>query len=206
VHHLATSAVEAVISEVAWVLTYMTSGSEQYSQIIVEQGILPHLSAHLQSEHTSIIIPLLRTVGNIVRSDTLTDTLLSPSLTPPILPTLAGLLSHPHRAIKKEAAYAVSNIAGGHPPHHVDELVRHNLIPILAHTLRTSQFDVQKEVAYALSNIGADGRYIPALVEADIVPSFLALIRTSSAEVVLLALTFIEMVLSVHSQVCCVLA
>jgi len=194
-----TSSLENVVIEVAWLMTYLTAGSEQFSKKLVDEGLLPHISKLLQSQEISLIIPILRIVGNIVRSDQLTDLILSPLVDPPLLPTLLQLLDHPHRAIKKEAAYAVSNIAAG-PPHHVDQLIRNNFMPKLTNLLRNSQFDIQKEVAYALSNLTTDGRYISAIVEAGVVPSFLTLLRTPDSEVAMLALNFIEMVLSLHPK------
>lgn len=93
--------------EIAWVLTYITAQvTNSANKELTDTGLLPLLIQHLTSPTTALVIPILRSVGNIIsRSDPMTDLLLHPSMTPPLLPILQILLNHEHRAILKEAAY-----------------------------------------------------------------------------------------------------
>jgi hypothetical protein len=101
-----TMATEVQI-EAAWVLTYLSAHlNDILAKVLADLGLLPLLVRHLESPITGLVIPILRTVGNIIaRSDPLTELFLAPSMSPPLIPILRSLLSSSHRAIQKEATY-----------------------------------------------------------------------------------------------------
>jgi hypothetical protein len=91
--------------ETAWVLSYLTAQLPN-AQMLADAGLLPLLVHHLVSPLPALVIPILRTTGNIIaRSDPLTDRLLEPAISPPLIPILRDFLSSSHRAVQKEAAY-----------------------------------------------------------------------------------------------------
>eukprot|EP00026_Physarum_polycephalum_P003568 Phypoly_transcript_03581.p1 GENE.Phypoly_transcript_03581~~Phypoly_transcript_03581.p1 ORF type:complete len:510 (+),score=54.89 Phypoly_transcript_03581:807-2336(+) len=185
--------------ETAWVITYMTAQLPN-AQILADAGLLPLLAQHLVSQSPALVIPILRSVGNIIaRSDPLTNRLLDSSITPPLIPILRDFLSSNHRAVQKEAAYVISNIAAG-PQAHVAMLVHHHVVEALVPVLCLAQFDLSREAAFALSNIASDSRYIEGIVACGAVSGMLSLLRSPDSEMAHLALTFVEMVLMFHPQ------
>lgn len=100
-----------VLTDAAWALSYLSDGEEQRIQLVIDTGVLPHLLKHVTHPFLSIVIPCLRTLGNIVTgSDVQTDTVLS---MPNCLQTIFSLLNHEKRSVRREACWTLSNIAAG---------------------------------------------------------------------------------------------
>jgi len=55
-----------VIANACWALSYLTDGSNEKIQVIIEAGTLKEILKYLEVDDTTILIPALRVVGNIV--------------------------------------------------------------------------------------------------------------------------------------------
>jgi importin subunit alpha-6/7 len=100
-----------VLTDAAWALSYLSDGEETRIQSVIDTGVLPSLLKHVTHPFLSIVIPCLRTLGNIVTgSDFQTDTVLA---LPGCLQTIFSLLSHDKRSVRREACWTLSNIAAG---------------------------------------------------------------------------------------------
>ena len=99
---------------------------------------------------TSIQIPALRSIENIVSGDDLQTQLV---ITSGALPALLSLLSSPEDEIRNEACWAISNITAGTPPQ-IQAVIDAGIIPPLIDILSNSDsdFNTRKEACWAISN------------------------------------------------------
>ncbi|GBG65731.1 hypothetical protein CBR_g52325 [Chara braunii] len=145
-----------LVVEVAWVLTYVTSMLDPQVPRLIEAGLLPPLLRHLVSASTpGLLTPVVRTIGNIVAGEnSRTDAVLVAGAEIPggLIGGLVRCLESEHRILQKEAAWVLSNIAGGTVAHK-EAVFSGGAMPPLLHLLATAAFDVRKEVAYVIGNV-----------------------------------------------------
>ncbi|XP_018396510.1 PREDICTED: importin subunit alpha-like [Cyphomyrmex costatus] len=99
-----------VLADTCWTLFYLTNGSKDAMQAVLETGIVPKLVEMLNLQERIIITPALRTVVNITSgNDAQTNAVIHAGG----LSHLGALLRFPHAKIVKEAAWAISNIMAG---------------------------------------------------------------------------------------------
>jgi len=55
-----------ILSDAAWAMCYLSDGQPNRVQMVITTGIVPALVRHLDTEYFSILIPTLRTLGNIL--------------------------------------------------------------------------------------------------------------------------------------------
>lgn len=66
-----------MVANACWALSYLTDGSNEKIQVIIEAGTLNLLLKYLETDDISILIPALRVVGNIVSGNDLQVNLFS---------------------------------------------------------------------------------------------------------------------------------
>ncbi|KAF8392703.1 hypothetical protein HHK36_023052 [Tetracentron sinense] len=154
--HLIHSTDEEVLTDACWALSYLSDGTNDKIQAVIEAGVCPRLVELLLHPSPTVLIPALRTAGNIVTGD---DSQTQFVIDNQVLPCLSQLLAQNHKkSIKKEACWTISNITAGNKGQ-IQAVIEANLILPLVHLLQHAEFDIKKEAAWAISNATSGGSH-----------------------------------------------
>ncbi|XP_030474488.1 importin subunit alpha-1a-like [Syzygium oleosum] len=154
--HLIHSTDEEVLTDACWALSYLSDGTNDKIQAVIEAGVCPRLVELLLHPSPSVLIPALRTVGNIVTGDDLqTQCVIDHQSLPCLLNLLTGNYK---KSIKKEACWTISNITAGNKEQ-IQAVIEANIIAPMVQLLQNAEFDIKKEAAWAISNATSGGSH-----------------------------------------------
>lgn len=187
---------EEILTDACWALSYLSDGVNDKIQAVIEAGVCRRLVELLSSQSGAVLIPALRTVGNIVTGDDYQTQII---INCRALPCLLDLLTGEHKkSIKKEACWTVSNITAGNKDQ-IQAVIDDKLIPPLIYLLGHAEFDIKKEAAWAISNATSGGTHQQTrfLVNEGCIKPLCDLISCSDARIVTVALEGLENILKV---------
>lgn len=202
-------------SELLWLIVYLVAKNTRNLEHLVEAGLGPPLvkvmagAVHgLQQDVSNammVLIPVLRSLGNVVSGATVDHiTQILNSEGGAVIPCLMGCLRSTHRGILKEAAWALSNIAGSPDRSGAQVIISSGAVPILLELVQTAAFDVRKESAFVLANLCMEAGDEPnvgflqhLLQSPKFLDTFMQFMKSPDMEAAGLAVQFTEMVLRV---------
>ncbi|KAI5067368.1 hypothetical protein GOP47_0017896 [Adiantum capillus-veneris] len=185
-----------VINDACWALSYLSDGANERIQAVLDAGVCGRLIELLFHHSPSVLIPALRTVGNIVTGD---DAQTQYMIDQQVLPCLLNLLQHDHKkSIKKEACWTVSNITAGNVAQ-IQAVIDANIVPSLVYLLGNAVFEIKKEAAWAISNATSGGtpEQIKCLVSQGCIKPLCDLLTCSDTRVITVCLEGLENILKV---------
>ncbi|XP_011082432.1 importin subunit alpha [Sesamum indicum] len=152
--HLIHTNDEEVLTDACWALSYLSDGTNDKIQAVIEAGVCPRLVELLLHPSPSVLIPALRTVGNIVTGDDIQTQVIIDNRA---LPCLLNLLTQNYKkSIKKEACWTISNITAGNRDQ-IQAVIEAGIISPLVVLLQNAEFEIKKEAAWAISNATSGG-------------------------------------------------
>ncbi|KAG0481007.1 hypothetical protein HPP92_011575 [Vanilla planifolia] len=194
--HLIHSTDEEVLTDACWALSYLSDGTNDKIQAVIEAEVIPRLVELLFHPSPSVLIPALRTVGNIVTGD---DVQTQYVISHGALPYLLNLLTQSYKkSIKKEACWTISNITAGNKEQ-IQAVIEANIIGPLVDLLQSAEFDIKKEAAWAISNATSGGTHeqIKFLVSQGCIKPLCDLLVCPDPRIVTICLEGLENILKV---------
>ncbi|XP_030521001.2 importin subunit alpha-4-like isoform X1 [Rhodamnia argentea] len=154
--HLIYSEDEEVLIDACWALSFISDGSNQNIDFVIEAGVCPRLLELLVHPSPVVLVPTLQTLGNIVSgNDAQTQFVIDNQGLPPLYEILT---KNCERSVKKEACWVISNITAGNRSQ-IQAVLKANIIPPVVSLLQHAEFEIKKEAAWAISNAISGGSH-----------------------------------------------
>ncbi|XP_045114026.1 importin subunit alpha-1-like [Portunus trituberculatus] len=197
--HLICHVDKEVQGDACWALSYLTDGTNEKIQEVVDAGVVPRLVELLNCDDLPVVTPALRAIGNIVTgNDIQTDVVIKAGA----LPVFPKLLKHSRNNIVKEAAWTISNITAGNVDQ-IQAVIDCGLVLPICEVLDKGDFKAQKEAVWVVTNFTSGGstEQIIELVSQGVLRPFCNMLDAKEAKTVLVVLDGLSNILQTAGKI-----
>uniref|UniRef100_K3WW95 IBB domain-containing protein n=1 Tax=Globisporangium ultimum (strain ATCC 200006 / CBS 805.95 / DAOM BR144) TaxID=431595 RepID=K3WW95_GLOUD len=184
-----------------WALVELSLQDSSVIAAIVATGLCPRLVELLYISQSSIILaPVLRLLGNIVSADILFSQAV---IDAKLLEVMPSVLLNTSRAVREEACWMLSNIAGGHAEQVLAMIRSPAVVAGLVEQMAWAEYGVKREATWAICNmiVQANAEFVTQLIRMDVLTSFSPLLEEWEDPMVeLVILEAIDSLLSKNAQ------
>ena len=193
--HLAASADMAVLVDALWGLSYLTDGDDRTIDAVVAfPGVVRRCVELMAHEALTVVTPALRIIGNLISG---TDRQTQAAVDGGALRAIVPLLTNAKRNIRREACWAVSNVAAGTLQQIGAMMLVPGLVQGVIHNLRSAEWVVRKEACWVVFNVATTGapEHVRQLVAAEAVEPLAAMLESDDPRILCVALDAVAAVL-----------
>ncbi|KAF8039310.1 hypothetical protein BT93_B1752 [Corymbia citriodora subsp. variegata] len=185
---------EEVLTHACSALSCISDGSSHEIQFVIEAGVCPRLLKLLGHPSPAILVPTLKTLGNIVSGNDAQTQLVIDKQGLPFLYKI--LTQNCDRRVKKEACWVIANITAGNT-NQIQAVIEAKIIPHVVSLLQHAEFRIKKEAAWAISNAitGRSHEQIQYLVCEGCIKPLCDLLSCSDPEIIEVCLDGVESIL-----------
>ena len=211
--HLLTLENGRVVTEAAWLITYLVAADDAHLRALIQANVVAHLVAllkiYMKEEHPvlntayEVLTPVLRSLGNIaagVMPEQVKELIRHEDGV--ILKCMAECLTCDHRGIQKEACKVLANLAIVGDASVIEAFDQSTVLEKIIHFVGHSAFDIKREAAFILANIcfaeenpNVDFLKYMMNQEHQIVPGIVSLMRGVDVDAIKLGLDFSQLIL-----------
>ncbi|CAL4976432.1 unnamed protein product [Urochloa decumbens] len=187
---------DEVLSNACRALSYLSDGSDDNIQAVIEAGVCPQLVELLTHSSSLVLIPVLHVIGNIVSRD---DIHIQCIIDRQALPYLSNLLTtNQNKGIIPEVCRIISNIMAGNKEQ-IQSVINGNMVGPLVHLMQSADFGVRYEAAWAIANAASGGTHDQKryLVSQGCIKAFCDLLTYSDTSILMVCLEGLDNILKV---------
>lgn len=160
-----------------WALVELSLQDSDVIAAVVTSGLCPRLVELLYISQSSIILaPVLRLLGNIVSADIVFSQAV---IDAKLLEVMPSVMLNTSRAVREEACWMLSNIAGGQSEQVLAMIQSPAVVTGLVEQMAWAEYGVKREATWAICNmiVQADKTFVTELIRMNVLTSFSPLLE-----------------------------
>lgn len=173
-----------ILIDTTWAVSYITELGPNYSQLIIDSGIVNRMAPLLTHQETKIQIAAIRALGCITTgNDVQTQVVIDAGAVPHLCVNLRCMRDK--ATLVKETLWFLSNIAAG-SVEQIQSLIDAGTMPEVVYYLKNGEFLQQREAVWTVFNYCLNGsvKQLSYLIDIDVIPALCDLLVIKDVNVV----------------------
>jgi len=190
-----------VLTDALWGVSYLTDGDDTTINLVVDHpGIVKRCVELMSNPTVTVVTPALRVIGNLISgSDKCTQVAIDNGALRAIVP----LFGNQKRTIRREACWAVSNIAAGTREQISTMMAVPGLMSCVTQQLRSNvEWQVRKEACWVVFNVATtgDAEHVLQMVACNVIEPLSSLLDCTDPRILTVALDAVCAVLDMGKK------
>eukprot|EP00210_Caulerpa_lentillifera_P002264 g2174.t1 len=211
---LLTSEHGRIVTEAAWLITYLTASDDDHLEALLAANVVPHLLNVFQmskgelktmdcEEIRVVLTPILRGLGNIASGISLSQVMeLINYENGMMMDCLHHCLESSHRGLQKEACVCLAKIAAACDDFIIEIMIQFHTLDRIFYFIIHAAPDIKREAAFVLANLcftrnEANVEFLKSILskEPRLIGGIVSLMQDVDLDTVSLGLDFTEVIL-----------